>query len=218
MLGLAERLGLDPELALPAFEDPGYFLAKEDALPPNLDTADNKLDDPMERARLAKVFERGLDVATGYVLPIQRWQAQGAAHWRSERWETRRGKLFLVPGDSPVGFRLPLGSLPWVPPDERDAVVPLDPFAAPAALPAPPPVLQRLQAGRPAAPGAPRQRLGAPRTAFAIEPRDGQLCIFMPPTESAEEFVELVERDRGHGGALSLPVCSRATRRPTTRG
>ena len=79
MLGLTERLGLDPELALPAYEDPAYFLAKEHALPPNLDTADNKLDDPMERARLAKVFERGLDVASGYVLPIQRWQAQGAA-------------------------------------------------------------------------------------------------------------------------------------------
>ena len=64
MLGLTERLGLDPELALPAYEDPAYFLAKKDALPPNLDTADNKLDDPMERARLAKVFERGLDVAS----------------------------------------------------------------------------------------------------------------------------------------------------------
>jgi uncharacterized protein (DUF2126 family) len=73
VLGLTERLGLDPGPALPAYEDPDYFLAQRDLLPPNLYTADNQLDDPMERARLTKVFERGLDVATGYVLPIQRW-------------------------------------------------------------------------------------------------------------------------------------------------
>ncbi len=207
MLGLTERLGLDAELALPAYEDPDHFLARKEALPPNVDTADNKLEDPMERARLAKVFERGLDVATGYVLPIQRWQSGGHKHWRSQRWETRRGKLYLVPGDSPVGFRLPLGSLAWVPPDERDAVIPLDPFAAHAALPAHAPVLQpRLPSAPTAAAGAPRQRLGAVRTAMAIEPRDGQLCIFMPPTESAEEFTELVAAIEDTAAAIDLPV------------
>ncbi len=207
MLGLTRRLGLDPELALPAYEDPAYFLAKKDALPPNLDTTDNKLDDPMERARVAKVFERGLDVASGYVLPIQRWQAQGRPHWRSQRWETRRGKLYLVPGNSPVGFRLPLGSLPWVEPDERDAVVPMDPFAAHAALPAHAPVLQpRVHVGPPPTPGAARQKLGAVRTALAIEPRDGQLCIFMPPTESAEEFADLVAAIEDTAAEIDLPV------------
>ena len=207
MLGLTRRLELDPNLALPAYEDPDYFLAKQQSLPPNVETADNKLDDPMERSRLAKVFERGLDVATGYVLPIQRWQARGQSHWRSQRWETKRGKLFLVPGDSPVGYRLPLGSLPWEPPDERDAVVPLDPFAAHAALPAHAPLpQQRVQPTAAIASDAPRQRLGAPRTAFAIEPRDGQLCIFMPPTESAEEFTELVTAIEDTAAELDLPV------------
>ena len=26
----------------------------------------------------------------------------------------RARHLFLIPGDSPVGFRLPLGALPWI--------------------------------------------------------------------------------------------------------
>ena len=207
MLGLTERLGLEPDAALPAYEDPGHFLLKEQSLPVNLDPLDNKLDDPMERARLAKVFERGLDVATGYVLPIQRWQARGRSFWRSQRWETRRGKLFLVPGDSPVGFRLPLAALAWEPPDERDAVVPLDPFAAHAALPAHEPVLQaRRQAEPPPGPVAVQQQLGAVRTAMAIEPRDGHLCIFMPPTESAEEFVELVTAIEETAAEQGVPV------------
>ena len=206
-LGLADRLGLGPDAALPAFEDPGHFLLKEHGLPPNLDPADNKLDDPMERARLAKVFDRGLDVPTGFVLPMQRWQARGRSGWRSEKWTTRRGRLFLIPGDSPVGYRLPLNALPWVPPDDRDAVVPLDPFAAHAALPAQDPVQQpRLQAPpTPAGTIAPQQ-LGAVRTALAIEPRDGQICVFLPPTEDATEFVELVGAIEDTAAELGLPV------------
>ena len=207
MLGLTERLGIDAECAVPAYEDPAYFVLKEHMLPTNLDPIDNKLEDPMERARLARVFDRGLDVASGYALPIQRWNARGRGRWRSERWQTRRGRLFLTPGDSPVGYRLPLAGLPWVPAADYPHVVSLDPFAAHAALPAPAPQLQaRLQATAPVGDPMEPTVVGIVRTALAVEPRDGRICIFLPPMESAEEYTELVEAIEDTAAALAVPV------------
>ena len=74
----------------------------------NVDPLDNRLDDPEERARLAAVFERGLGTPRGHVLPL----ARGPTRWTSERWTFRSGSLFLAPGDSPLGLRLPLDQLP----------------------------------------------------------------------------------------------------------
>ncbi len=112
--GIARRLEVDAGAVAGAYEDPWHFIGQERRLPENLDPATNKLDDPMARARLARVFERGLGKPTGYVLPVQPWNAKAAAdprRWVSAPWTTRAGKLFLMPGDSPLGFRLPLPSL-----------------------------------------------------------------------------------------------------------
>ncbi|HEU0222916.1 MAG TPA: transglutaminase family protein, partial [Paracoccaceae bacterium] len=112
LAGIAEELGLSGENVVPAYEDPAEWLVKEARLPPNVDPANSELEDAEARARIARVFDRGLTVPAGYVLPVQAWQARNSGtRWRSERWRFRRGRLFLIPGDSPVGFRLPLGSL-----------------------------------------------------------------------------------------------------------
>ncbi len=74
--GTATKLGLGADFVLPAFEDPGHWLQKEAALPPNVDPGDSKLSDPEERARMARVFDQGLNVPKGFVLPIQRWNAE----------------------------------------------------------------------------------------------------------------------------------------------
>ena len=49
--------------------------------------------------------------------------------WVSGPWFLRQGRMFLIPGDSAMGYRLPLDSLPWIHPDERPQVIELDPFA-----------------------------------------------------------------------------------------
>ncbi len=112
---LAEQLGLPADAPIPAYEDPAHFMLIEQKLPLNLDAADNKLEDPQERARVIRVFERGLDKPAGYVMPVQVWHSQELGRrWVTERWALRRQKLFLLPGDSPLGFRLPLGSLSYI--------------------------------------------------------------------------------------------------------
>ena len=128
---LAERLQIDPALVQGAHEDIHYYLWREQRLPANVVAEDSRLADPLERARLAKVFGRGLSSEVGAVLPLRRVIQDGTRRWQSGRWFLRGEHLFLIPGDSPVGLRLPLASLPWM--SEADARRVLeheaDPFA-----------------------------------------------------------------------------------------
>ncbi|MBX9824085.1 MAG: transglutaminase family protein [Xanthobacteraceae bacterium] len=216
---LAGRLGIATEHVLPAFEDPADRMLKEGLLPANVDPADPKIDDPIERARIVREFERHLTVPAGYVLPVQRWTAKASGGWISEVWQLRRRRLFLLPGDSPVGFRLPLGSLPYLAPADEPRLVPADPFIERETLPDPEQLVRayatnggsyappRVPSGYDVAPMA-RSATGAipVRTALAIEPRDGRLCVFMPPTERLEGYLELLAAVEATAHDLKLPV------------
>ena len=131
-------------------------------------------------------------------MPIQVWQSrERGRRWVTERWGLRRERLFLIPGDSPVGFRLPIGSLPYVPDGDYPQVWPIDPFAPRRAM-APREVLlaDRRQSvalqPAPEARASPSDVYGTVRTAMAIEPRDGHLCVFMPPVYDGEDYAALV--------------------------
>ncbi|HWX90884.1 MAG TPA: transglutaminase family protein, partial [Rhizomicrobium sp.] len=131
------------------------------------------------------------------VLPVEK----GSRDWQSEHWTTRSGHLFLLPGDSAIGFRLPLNSLPHVPPQARSFVPPPDPFA-------PLPPLEKAGQsytnghGNGHALEAPFRAINtgltelesepAVRTALTVEPRDGRLCVFMPPTPAAGDYFALL--------------------------
>lgn len=212
--GLAEKLGVGADHVLPAYEDTGHWLLKEAQLPDNVDPLDPRLADPEERARMARVFQLGLGNPRGYVIPVQRWQSQaGDRRWRSEKWTLRRGKLFLVPGDSPVGYRLPLGSLPAVPEAEYPHIHPQDPMEARGPLPSPgsapaalaaepaPTVHRHAQFSIPgeapagaAAQDRVEQEIGREhvRTALSLEVRDNVLCVFLPPVERLEDYLDLI--------------------------
>jgi uncharacterized protein (DUF2126 family) len=179
---------------------------------------ESKLEDPEERARLARVFSRGLNTPAGYVLPVQRWNAPAGRRWRSELWQLRKGKLTLMPGDSPAGFRLPLGALPWVAPGAYPHIYPPDPFDALPKLPNPDSYRQPYLSGGLRHPTW-RERVArieqeapfegeAVRTALTIEPRDGRLCVFMPPTETSADYLDLIaaieDAAAEHGAALHI--------------
>ena len=128
----------------------------------------------------------------------------------TERWALRRGKLFLVPGDSPAGFRLPLGSLAVLPAVDYPQVPPRDPFADAPPLPERRALMQRrravtLEAPPPPAVG-PSDLSGSVRTAMTLEPRDGRLCVFMPPVEDAEDYAALVAVIEETARTTGVPV------------
>ncbi|CAD5374599.1 Transglutaminase family protein [Rubrivivax sp. A210] len=134
---LTRRLGIEPKHVQPAYEDTWYYLWRERRLPVNVDPFDARLDDEMERARLRRVFSQGLDAVVGYLLPLKReWQVGTAGPaWITGPWFLRDERLYLMPGDSPMGLRLPLDSLPWAAAGERPWTLPQDPFAPFGALP-----------------------------------------------------------------------------------
>ncbi len=233
--GIASRLGVGAENAIEAFEDPVQWIAKEANLPDNANPFDTKLDDAEERGRFARIFERGLDKPSGYVLPIQRAEDPDAAptekrahkkvqpwnaaaiggRWVSERWKLRRQRLFLLPGDSPVGYRLPLASLPWLPEAERPRVTDPDPFAPRGPLPDQAAVVQafRRSVGAETLTAERQEQVeqtithgNAVRTALSVEPRDGRICIFMPPVEALEDYLELLAAIEATAADLGLKV------------
>ncbi len=213
--GIATRVGVEADNVALAYEDPWHFLEQERKLPENLEPGNNKLEDPMARARLARVFERGLDQPVGFVLPLQRWNAKdGSRRWVSERWSTRAKKLFLVPGDSPVGYRLPLPSLPHIEPTDYPYIIPADPTAERPELPAADPQRQpylRQQIAADAAQTVVGQSTGADsggvaRSALAVEPRNGQIYVFMPPVAEVEDYLDLVAAIEDTSAELNLPV------------
>src|SRR5216684_3220579 len=234
LVRVAEELGLDPKFVFPAFEDAFYYLWRERRLPANVDPLDSRLEDPMERARLAKIFEQGLGEVVGHVLPIAR-TAQGD-RWQSGSWLLRSQRCYLIPGDSPIGYRLPLDSQPWVAEGDYPFIHAPDPSRSFPALPTraeirrqfreqdaarvqaavePPATADELPASADELPPAslaeraplPKESAaGIARTSLCAETRHGVLYIFMPPASELEHYVELVEAVEAAAEALAQPI------------
>ncbi|MEX6503932.1 DUF2126 domain-containing protein [Pseudomonas zhanjiangensis] len=210
---LAARLGVAGEHSFPAYEDYLYYLWRERKLPSNVTPEDSRLDDALERARLRKVFEQGLDKVVGHVLPLARRVEEDG--WQSGPWFLREEHCRLLPGDSPLGYRLPLDSQPWVKKSDYPYVNPLDPSQAFPPLPSAAQIRRQAQGARPpqagAAPSRPAPTPGQSaadvvRTALCAEPRGGRLYLFMPPLERLEDYLELVAAIEATAAELDCPV------------
>jgi len=227
---VAEKLALDPARVFPAYEDTWYYLWRERRLPVNVDPFDSRLDDPLERARLRRIYTQGLDRVAGHVLPLCR-ALPGRGPWRSGPWFLRDERCYLMPGDSPLGLRLPLDSTPWVSEADYPWVFPPDQSQRFAPLPAYREIVQQYRhrardqapapgsltgtadlAGRSsrqptsAAPGPFESAASIPRTALCVEARKGVLYVFMPPVGTLEDYLELLGALEAAALELGFPI------------
>ena len=124
---LARKLELEERFAVPGYEDAFYYMWRERNLPSNVTPEDNRLTNEQERASIRKVFEQGLHQIVGFALPLDPMVTPAGVRWRSGPLFLRDGTLWLLPGDSPMGFRLPLDSFPWVSPEQRPTITHEDP-------------------------------------------------------------------------------------------
>ena len=203
---LAADLGLDPAFVITAHEDVPRLLVAESALPQNVDPLQADLTQVDERARLARLLQQGLDRPAGFVLPLRAAASRDetVAQWQSSPWPLKRERLYALPGDSPLGLRLPLESLPDVLPEDVDPDLPVDPFAPRGDLPD----TAALTATK--AELKPRQAQVAPKdvikTALCVQMREGHLYVFMPPLPRLEDYVALLAAVETAAVAVATPV------------
>ena len=117
------------------YEDVWYYLWRERRLPVNVDPFDARLEDELERDRVRRVFSQGLDQIVGYALPLAARRHRGRAGGPA-RGACAESRMYLFPGDSAMGYRLPLDSLPWASEGDHPQVIHRDPSALFPPLPA----------------------------------------------------------------------------------
>jgi uncharacterized protein (DUF2126 family) len=241
MTRVAEKLKLDAQYVFPAFEDTYYYMWRERRLPGNVDPFDSRLDDELERDRLMRVFTQGLAHTVGHVFPVMK---NAAGQWQTGPWFLRSERCYLFPGDSAMGYRLPLDSQPWASKADYPYTNPPDPSQPSAALRTHADIRQQFErqfsvdaaVGRGAGaagradggfgasgdaslypgdaqgertdirPGSKQSAGWITRMAMSAEPRDGKLYIFMPPTNTLDDYLELVAAVELTAEELHLPV------------
>jgi uncharacterized protein (DUF2126 family) len=182
---LANQLHLDPENILPAYEDPFYFIWEESKVPVNVDPLKLDLKSSLERQKLSELLNDGLNKPVGFSLPI-RWDIEKST-WQSCRWSFRRNHLFLIPGNSPAGLRLPLDSIQHIDPKKEEPIFERDLFAETQDLPQIHEAHSVIEQT-----GAYNNTDEIFKTCLIIEVRQGKLFIFFPPLQNFEHYLDLV--------------------------
>ena len=197
---LAKFLGADNETVIPAYEDAFYFLWEEGKLPIDVDPKKYNKNDTLLRRKLGDILEQGIGKAVGHVFPLIKKNGK----WITNLWEFRGKHLLLTPGNSSIGLRLPLDSLP------KNPEIPSEPTAEPElfekrpALPAYGVDLKRRNRRKTET----RKNKNQPfvRTAICAEVREDKLYLYLPPLDSAEDFLDLVASIEATAKKLNTPI------------
>ncbi|MGE4472914.1 MAG: DUF2126 domain-containing protein [Sulfuricurvum sp.] len=199
---LCLNLGISDQNIHDVYNDPLVALLQESLLPVDIDPLKADLKDSLERRALADSLSSGIDKPAGYVLPLN-W---GLTRWITCRWQFRRAQLFLAPGTSPVGLRLPLDSLTHKPHVELEQSFEPDLFGAFPSLG------EYHNAVKARASKVQKKTKHTAdyevfvRTALSIEIRENKLFIFLPPITNTEAFLDLIASIEETAEALNMAV------------
>ncbi|WP_179319931.1 transglutaminase family protein [Winogradskyella helgolandensis] len=198
---LTAYLGVSTQHIIPGFEDAFYFLWEHGNLPIDVDPTKDR-DNTLVKNKLKDILEKGTSTPVGYLLPLNSTDGK----WFTSQWEFRRQHLFLTPGNSPMGLRLPLSSLLEKPDNEVFPVYEPDLFSQKKRLPSFRDSVKRrhkdfIENGYDS-----NQPNYFVRTAICSEIRDGKLYLFLPPLDTAENFLDLIAAIEFTAKALKVPV------------
>jgi uncharacterized protein (DUF2126 family) len=199
---LCLNLGISDENIHDAYNDPLVALLQESLLPIDVDPLKATLKDSLERRALADSLSHGIDKPAGFVLPLN-W---GTTRWITCRWEFRRAQLFLAPGTSPVGLRLPLDSLTHKPHVELEQSFEPDLFGAFPSLGEYHSAVKARAAKVKKSTKNTQDYETFVRTAISVEIRESKLFIFLPPIMDTEAFLDLIASIEETAEAMKMAV------------
>lgn len=201
---LAKRLGIHEDRIWPAHEDVYRILLENGNLPEIGHLTPEDLKVPEKTSQLKDALESVGDVV-GYVLPLKRDHIRN--RWMAGRWTFGRKHLYLLPGDSPIGYRLPINSLPGFYSTEVVKSPEKNPLDDHPPLPDYESLPDRYSGtGEADSDDAVRREESLIITALSVEVRDHRLRIFLPPMDFAEHFLELVRMIELTAGELGQSV------------
>ena len=228
---LAKHLAVSEENVHAAYEDIFYFLWTEGKLPVNIDPLQKNIKSSIERRTLTELLDKGIDQPAGFTLPLK-WNHENSK-WQSCKWILNRNNLFLIPGNSPIGLRLPLESLPAVTKENEpekverslfDELPPLANFHETITgryglvyeHPAPKQKIKyqektendndKKKIKKEEEEVEPLYEVPVIKTALCVEARDGIIYTFLPPMDYLEHYLDLVASIEATAARLNIPV------------
>jgi uncharacterized protein (DUF2126 family)/transglutaminase-like putative cysteine protease len=199
------------EIGLIAHEDREYSLGADDASR-FIEALTRRLQVSSENLLPAYNPDSQTTEPAGYILPLRRRQPEGELRWSSQLWFPRPESLMLSIGDSPIGFRIPTESMPWVAPDEIEYEFDSAPFGKWVKLPASPVRRMDLFAVTPAPdplPAVLRANDEVPeliRPSLCVQARQGRLHVFLPYAPKLADYLDLVSAVEDTCQHLKIPV------------
>jgi uncharacterized protein (DUF2126 family) len=148
----------------------------------------------------------------GYILPVRRRQPNGQLRWSSQLWFPRPERLVLSQGDSPIGYRIPTASMPWVAPDELEYELDAEPFRDRVKLPSQSALRMELfemdpeDDPLPAVLRASEEAEVLIRPSLCVQAREGRLHVFLPYAPILADYLDVVSAVEDTCQYLKMPV------------